>query len=99
MHWYECKGPGTPGKYHMNGVGSRLLQDEDMRADIRSRLHNIMEWGGTGGARFQDLLKLHDSIHDFARREQARTSPRKKRKFASSSKAESSSVQEGEDED
>lgn len=96
VHWYEGKGPGQLGKFHMNRLASRNLVEEDHREDIRHKMHNIMEWGGIYSHRYQDMRVLHESIHAFAREKHQVTlatayakandrSPRKRRRTESSS--------------
>ena len=55
----------------MNRIASLTLNDEDSRATIRSKLHNIMEWGGISSARFNKKLQLRQSIHDCMHNERA----------------------------
>ena len=96
VHWYEGKGPGQLGKFHMNRLASRNLVEEEQREDIRRKMHNIMEWGGIHGHRYRDRKALHESIHTFAREKHeatlaivhakaSRGSPRKRQRTESSS--------------
>jgi hypothetical protein len=71
VNWYEGKGPKEPGFFHMNRIASLALNDEDSRTAIRSKLHNIMEWGGISSARFNKKLQLRQSIHACVRNEHA----------------------------